>query len=421
MPKTNSPAQPHLSAALQTANRIQGMGVSRILQLAQLARELREDGVPVVDLSAGQPDFDTPLNIRDAAKVAIDMGETRYTALDGTVALKDAIRHKFRTDNGLEFERAEVMAGAGAKQLLFNAFMATLNDGDEVILPTPCWLSYFDIVKVAGGVPVSVCGSLETRYKINPDQLRAAITPKSRWILLNSPSNPSGAVYSEDELAALLEVVAEFPNLWVMADDVYEHIRFGNARFATPLAVRPDLRDRILTVNAVSKAFAMTGWRLGYAAGPAALIKSMSIIQSQSTSNPSSISQAAAVEALTGPKDFLATARDTYTRRREILFNGLNRIKGIEAKPPEGSFFAFVRVSELIGKYTPDGTGLINDAALSTYLLETANVVTVPGSEFGLSDHLRLSFAVADAEIKIALDNMATAIGTLVDKKETIT
>lgn len=415
-----TPAGHQQNVTPQVATRIQGMGVSRILQLAQLAREMRAEGIPVIDLSAGQSDFDTPENVCNAAKSAIDQGATRYTALDGTVAMKDAIRHKFKNDNGLEFERSEVMAGSGAKQLLFNAFMATLNVGDEVILPTPCWLSYFDIVKVAGGTPVAVSGSLESRYKITPAQLRNAITPNSRWLLLNSPSNPSGAVYNENELTALLAVVDEFPNLCVMADDVYEHIRFGNSSFATPMGVRPDLKDRILTVNAVSKAFAMTGWRLGYAAGPSALIKSMSIIQSQSTSNPSSVSQAAAVEALTGPQDFLALARDTYTRRRQILFNGLGKIAGIEGTPPEGSFFAFVRVSKLMGKRTPDGAILNDDSALSDYILNAANVVTVPGSEFGLSEHLRLSFAVADEDIKTALDRMAKAIELLEGTEEAI-
>ncbi|MEO9779978.1 MAG: pyridoxal phosphate-dependent aminotransferase [Sedimentitalea sp.] len=408
------------NAILPIASRIDGMGVSRILQLAQLAREMKADGIPVIDLSAGQPDFDTPENIRAAAKAAIDHGETRYTSLDGTAPMKDAIRHKFKADNGLDYKRTEVMAGAGAKQLLFNAFMATLNEGDEVILPTPCWLSYFDIVKVAGGTPVAVPGSLESRYKITPGQLRKAITPQSRWVLLNSPSNPSGAVYAENELAALLAVVEEHPNLWVMSDDVYEHIRFGNAAFATPASVRPDLANRILTVNAVSKAFAMTGWRLGYAAGPAGLIKSMSIIQSQSTSNPSSVSQAAAVEALTGPQDFLSIARETYARRRQVLFDGLSKIAGIEATPPEGSFFAFVRVSSLIGNQTPDGKVLSDDAVLSAYLLEAANVVTVPGSEFGLPEHLRLSFAVADDEIKTALNRIASAIGALNPSKEPV-
>ena len=404
-----------------SAARISGMGVSKILQLAQTAREMKASGLPVIDLSAGQPDFDTPENVRDAAKRAIDGGETRYTALDGTVAMKDAIRHKFRTENRLDFAANEVMASAGAKQLLFNAFMATVNDRDEVILPTPCWLSYFDIVKITGGVPVSVSGSLETRYKITPDQLRKVITPRSRWILLNSPSNPSGAIYSHDELAALLEVVEPHPDLRVIADDVYEHIRFEASDFATPAAVRPDLRDRILTVNAVSKAYAMTGWRLGYAGGPADLIKGMSIVQSQSTTNPCSISQAAAVEALTGPRDFLDMARATYARRRDILFSGLSQINGIEAEPPEGSFFAFVRVSQLPGTQTPDGQPITDDTSLSDYLLKTANVVTVPGSEFGLPDHLRLSFAVADEDIKTALERMVCAIGVLETRKEPAT
>lgn len=401
------------------------MGVSKILQLAQTAREMKANGIPVIDLSAGQPDFDTPENVREAAKRAIDSGETRYTALDGTVPLKDAIRHKFREDNGLEFDRNEVLASAGAKQLLFNAFMATINEGDEVILPTPCWLSYFDIVKITGGIPVPVSGSLESRYKITPDQLQQVITPKSRWILLNSPSNPSGAVYSHNELAALLKVIEAHPKLCVIADDVYEHIRFDDAQtgeiFATPAALRPDLRNRILTVNAVSKAYAMTGWRLGYAGGSPDLIKAMSIVQSQSTTNPCSISQAAAVEALTGPQGFLKMAQQSYAKRRAILFAGLSKIDGIEAAPPEGSFFAFVRIAQLLGKYTPEGQSITNDAALSDYLLNVAQVVTVPGSEFGLQDHLRLSFAVADSDIQTALKRIQAAISSLSSEKEALT
>lgn len=402
-----------MSESLVKSARIQGMGISSILLLAQTAREMKAQGVPVIDLSAGQPDFETPDNIKQAAKNAIDAGESRYTALDGTVPMKEAIRHKFTSENGLVFAQNEVMACAGAKQALFNALMATLNDGDEVILPTPCWLSYFDIVKITGGVPISVCGTLETGYKITPDQLRQVITPRSRWIWFNSPSNPSGAVYSAAELAGLLDVIAEHPNLWVIADDVYEHIRFDQTEFATPAAVRPDLRDRILTVNAVSKAFAMTGWRLGYCGGPAALIKAMSIVQSQSTTNPSSISQAAAVEALTGPRDFLALAQSTYARRRDILYEGLAQVDGIEGTPPEGSFYAFVRVAKLLGRITPDGQPINDDSALSAYLLESANVVTVPGSEFGLPEHLRLSFAVAEADIETALIRMKTALDAL--------
>lgn len=410
----------HKDGMLIRSARIQGMGVSRILQLAKLAGELKAEGVAVIDLSAGQPDFATPLNIREAAKAAIDAGETGYTALDGTVRLKDAVQTKFERDNGVSFTRAEIMAGAGAKQLLFNAFMATLNEGDEVILPTPCWLSYFDIVKIAGGSPVPVSGTLETRYKITPEQLRRAITPRTRWILLNSPSNPSGAVYSETELVALMEIIAAYPKLWVMADDVYEHIRFDHAPFVTPVTVRPDLRGRILTVNAVSKAYSMTGWRLGYAGGPEALIKAMSIVQSQSTSNPSSISQAAAIEALTGPQDFLDMARETYRRRRRILFDGLAYIDGVEGVPPEGSFFAFVRVSELMGRRAPNGKQISDDSALSAYLLENAKVVAVPGSDFGLPGHLRLSFAVADDDIELALDRMKSAIDTLVKEEATV-
>lgn len=409
-----------VSSALNTSSRINGMGVSRILQLAQTARELRAKGVPVIDLSAGQPDFDTPEDIKEAAKAAIDAGQTRYTALDGTAEMKDAVRLKFERDNGLLFARDEVMVGAGAKQLLFNAFMATVNPGHEVILPTPCWLSYFDIVKIAGGVPIAVSGELEAGYKITPEQLRQVVTENSRWILLNSPSNPSGAVYSADELAALLEIIAEYPNLWVMADDVYEHIRFDNTPFATPAAVRPDLKPRILTVNAVSKAYAMTGWRLGYAGGPAALMKAMSVVQSQSTSNPCSVSQAAAVEALTGQQGFLSEARAAYTRRRDILLEGVLQIDGVEARPPEGSFFAFVRITELLHRRTPDGMTLSDDSAVSDYLLREASVVTVPGSEFGLPGHLRLSFAVADHHLQTAVERMKTALDALEKTREPV-
>jgi len=314
----------------------------------------------------------------------------------------------------MDFDRSEVMACAGAKQALFNALMATLDPGDEVILPTPCWLSYFDIVNIAGGVPVMVKGSFESGYKITPEQLQKAITPRSRWIWFNSPNNPSGAVYSQSELAALLAVIEKHPHLWVIADDVYEHIRFNDQEFATPAAVRPDLKDRILTINAVSKAFAMTGWRPGYCGGPADLISAMSIVQSQSTTNPSSISQAAAIAALTGSQEFLRTAQQIYKQRRKILYDGLASIDGIEGAAPEGSFFAFVRASKLMGTKTPDGTSIKDDKTLCSFLLETANVVVVPGSEFRLPDHLRISFALPDEEIVIALQRLQSSIDTLV-------
>lgn len=398
----------HQSGLIKAA-RIEGMGVSKILMLAQTARELRAVGRRVIDLSAGQPDFDTPLNIREAVDLAMQRGETRYTALAGTPVLKAAICEKFRRDNGIAFEPEEIMAGAGAKQLLFNAMMATLDPGDEVILPTPCWLSYFDIVRIAGGEPIGLPASLESRYKLSPDQLRASITAKSRWVLFNSPCNPSGAVYSADELGQLLDVVADYPNLWVIADDVYEHIRFTEGQFVTPLTVRPAMRDRVLTVNAVSKAYAMTGWRLGYCAGPPDLISAMSVVQSQSTSNPSSISQAAAAEALTGSQDFLVTAQETYRNRRNLMIEGLSLIDGFECASPEGSFFVFARIAGLLGLKTPDGACIADDNALAAFLLEQADVVTVPGSEFGLPGHIRLSFAVSDNEITEALALLQSA------------
>lgn len=402
-----------MTTTLTRSSRIEGMGVSSILLLAQTAREMKAQGLPVIDMSAGQPDFETPDHVKQAAIDAIASGQTRYTALDGTEPMKAAIRHKFSSQNGLEFKPDEVMACAGAKQALFNALMASINTGDEIILPTPCWLSYFDIVKVTGGVPVSVCGSQETGYKITPDQLQQVITPRSRWIWFNSPNNPSGAVYSANELEALLAVVEQYPNLWVIADDVYEHIRFDTGRFATPASVRPDLRSRILTVNAVSKAYAMTGWRLGYCGGNSELLKAMAIVQSQSTTNPCSISQAAAVAALTGSQEFLKNSQSTYARRRDTLYKRLSQIEGIEGNPPQGSFFAFVRISGLLNKKTPDGKVIDSDSALSRYLLNDANVVTVPGSEFGMPEHLRISFAVTKKDIEIAVDRVKTAIDAL--------
>nr|WP_166417088.1 pyridoxal phosphate-dependent aminotransferase [Cochlodiniinecator piscidefendens] len=398
---------------VKSARRIQGMGVSKILELAQVARDLKNQGASVIDLSAGLPDFETPEIIGQAAKDAIDRGETRYTAIDGTPELKAAIREKFRRENGLVFANNEVMASAGAKQVLYNAFMATLDPGDEVILPTPCWLSYFDIVQISGGVPMPLPTTLEAGFKITPAQLRQAITPRSRWVLLNSPSNPSGAVYSAEELNALLDVISDYPNLAAMADDVYEHMRFTDAPFATPAALRPDLRDRILTVNAVSKAYAMTGWRLGYCAGPADLLHCMKIVQSQSTSSPSSISQAAAVAALAGPQNFVQEANKSYRLRRDVMIEGLAKVPGIECRPPDGAFYAFVRVSKLFGLQRPSGEVVKTDTDLTDYLLEAVKVVTVPGSEFGLEGHLRLSFASEEQEIKRALVLISDAIGNL--------
>lgn len=402
-----------MNAHVRRAERISGMGISSILRLAQIARDLKAQGKPVVDLSAGQPDFQTPDHICRAAIAAMRRGETRYTAIGGTPELKDAIAEKFRRDNGLKFDHGELMAGAGAKQILFNAFLATLNLNDEVVLPTPCWLSYFDIVRIAGGTPVAVPADLEARFKVTPDQLRAAITEKTRWVLLNSPSNPCGAVYDADELGALLDVVDSQPNVWVMSDDVYEPFVFGEGSFATAAAIRPGLRDRILTVNAVSKAYAMTGWRLGYCAGPAELIAAMSTVQSQSTSNPCSISQAAAAAALTGPRDFLELGRETYRRRRDLIVDGISRIGGFECRSPEGAFFLLARTANFVGLTTPSGTRITNDTDLCDYFLNEAHVVTVPGSEFGMKNHLRLSFALDDQEIETALAALAAAVSKL--------
>lgn len=398
---------------VRRADRISGMGISSILRLAQVARDLRSSGKPVADLSAGQPDFETPDHICEAAIAAMKRGETRYTAIGGAPELKDAIAGKFRRDNGLQFAHDEIMACTGAKQALFNAFVGTLNPGDEVILPTPCWLSYFDIVRIAGGTPVAVTADLEAGFKVTPDQLEAAITDKTRWVLLNSPSNPSGAVYSGDELAALLDIFVSHPDIWIMSDDVYEPFVFSESAFATPAAIRPDLRGRILTVNAVSKAYAMTGWRLGYCAGPADLISAMSTVQSQSTSNPCSISQAAAAAALAGPQDFLDLGRETYRRRRDLIYDGISKINGFECRLPEGAFFLLARTRAFVGKRTPSGAEIRNDADLCDYFLNEAYVVTVPGSDFGMENHLRLSFALAEKDIGQALAALDTAVGKL--------
>ena len=366
------------------------------------AAQLKAAGKDVIGLGAGEPDFDTPQNIKDAAKRAIDAGRTKYTAVDGIPELKAAICAKFLRENGLTYTPAQVTVGTGGKQILYNALMATCNPGDEVIIPAPYWVSYPDMVLLAGGTPVPVVAGIETNFKLTPAQLEAAITPKTKWFIFNSPSNPTGAGYTRDELRALCDVLLRHPQVWIMSDDMYEHLVFGDFTFCTPAEVEPALYDRTLTCNGVSKSYAMTGWRIGYAAGPVALIKAMGTIQSQSTSNPCSVSQYAALEALTGPQDFLAENRKLFERRRDLVVSMLNAAEGVTCPNPEGAFYVYPDISGCIGKVSAGGTVITNDEVFATALLEETGVAVVFGSAFGLSPNFRVSYATADETLREA-------------------
>jgi aspartate aminotransferase len=398
--------------AFRVAPRLASMGVSEILAITAKAGALKRAGRPMIVLGAGEPDFDTPQHIKDAAVRAIAGNQTRYTVLDGSPELKEAVRRKFERENGLFFAQDEVTCGAGAKQVLFNAFMATLADGDEVIIPAPYWTSYSDIAAIAGGVPVIVPCTARSNFRMLPEQLEAAITPRTRWLLLNSPSNPTGAAYRREDLAALADVLRRHPDVWVMSDDMYEHIVYDDFEFATFAAVAPDLKDRTLTVNGVSKAYAMTGWRLGYGAGPAALIKAMSIVQSQSTSCPSSISQAAAIAALDEPQNIVEERRVAFQKRRDLVVDGLNAIPGIECIRPQGAFYVLASCEGLIGAVKPDGGTIKTDGDFCAYIME-ADVAMVPGSCFGLAPYFRISYATSEAELTEALRRIAAACGRL--------
>lgn len=370
---------------------------SPTIAVTNKARELAAEGRDIIGLGAGEPDFDTPQNIKDAAKRAIDAGRTKYTAVDGIPELKAAICNKFLRENGLTYTPAQVTVGTGGKQILYNALMATLNPGDEVIIPAPYWVSYPDMVLLAGGTPVPVVAGIETQFKLTPAQLEAAITPKTKWFIFNSPSNPTGAGYTREELKGLTDVLMRHPQVWVMSDDMYEHLVFDDFKFCTPAEIEPGLYDRTLTCNGVSKSYAMTGWRIGYAAGPIALIKAMGTIQSQSTSNPSSVSQYAALEALTGPQDFLAENRTLFQRRRDLVVSMLNQAKGITCPTPEGAFYVYPDISGCIGKATASGKIITNDEVFADALLEETGVAVVFGAAFGLSPNFRVSYATSDA------------------------
>ena len=369
---------------------------SPTVAVTQLARELAAAGKDIISLGAGEPDFDTPDNIKDAAIAAIHAGKTKYTAPDGIPELKQAICDKFQRENDLSYQPSQVSVSTGGKQVLYNALMASLNPGDEVIIPAPYWVSYPDIVRLGGGTPVIVDCPMETGFKLTPDALEAAITPNTKWFLFNSPSNPTGAGYSAAELKALTDVLLRHDHVWVLTDDMYEHLAFDDFKFCTPAQVEPKLYDRTLTVNGVSKAYAMTGWRIGYAAGPETLIAAMRKIQSQSTTNPCSISQWAAVEALNGPQDFLATRCEAFLRRRDLVVEGLNNCAGITCPTPEGAFYVYPSIAGCLGKTSAEGRKIETDEDFATALLEEKGVAVVFGAAFGLSPHFRISYATSD-------------------------
>ncbi|MCH8685750.1 pyridoxal phosphate-dependent aminotransferase [Pedomonas mirosovicensis] len=386
---------------------------SPTIAVTNKAAELKAQGKDVIGLGAGEPDFDTPDHIKEAAIEAIRRGETKYTGVDGTPALKKAIAAKFKRENGLEYATDQITVNSGGKHTIFNALMATLNPGDEVVIPAPYWVSYPDMVLLAGGTPVFIEATIDTGFRITPEQLDAAITPKTKWVILNSPSNPSGAAYSAEHLRGLADVLLKHPHVWVLTDDMYEHIVYDDFKFATIAAVEPKLYDRTLTMNGASKAYSMTGWRIGYAGGPKHLIKAISAIQSQSTSNPCSISQAAAVAALNGPQDFLKERAKVFQQRRDLVVKMLNEAEGLNCPTPEGAFYVYPSCAGLIGKTTPDGKTLNTDEDVATYLLESVGVAVVHGAAFGLSPHFRISYATSTEVLQEACTRIQKACAAL--------
>ncbi len=366
------------------------------------AAELKAAGRDVIGLGAGEPDFDTPDHIKAAAIEAIKAGKTKYTPVDGTPELKKAICAKFKRENGLEYAPDQISVGTGGKQVLYNAFMASLNAGDEVIIPAPYWVSYPDMVIMADGTPVFVPCSAENKFKMRPQDLEKAITPKTKWLIFNSPSNPTGSAYTKDEIKALTDVLLKHPQVWIMTDDMYEHLVYDGFQYFSVAQVEPKLYERTLTTNGVSKAFAMTGWRIGYAAGPKALIKAMGAVQSHSTSNPCSISQAAALAALNGDLGFLKERNDVFKARRDMVVEMLNAAEGITCHKPEGAFYVYPSCAGCIGKVTPQGKLITSDDDFATYLLEEEGVAVVQGSAFGLSPHFRISYATSTEALKEA-------------------
>jgi len=386
---------------------------SPTIAMSTLAGELKAQGRDIISLSAGEPDFDTPAHIKAAAQKAIEAGKTKYTAPDGMSELKEAICRKFQRENNLTYASDQITVSSGGKQVLYNALCATLNAEDEVVIPAPYWVSYPDMVLLAGGTPVVVKTSAETNYKLTASDLRDALCERTKWFIFNSPSNPTGAGYSYDELKELTDVLLEFPHVWIMSDDMYEHLAFDGFQFATPAEVEPKLYNRTLTCNGVSKAYAMTGWRIGYAGGPKELIKAMGKIQSQSTSNPCTISQWAALEALDGPTDFLKSNNEIFVRRRNLVVDALNQIEGIECPKPEGAFYVYPSIAGLMGKITQSGKSIETDEDFATELLNHTGVAVVFGAAFGLSPNFRISYATSDEQLTDACQRIATFCASL--------
>ena len=384
------------------SSRLQAVQPSPTIAMTRLAAQLRREGKDIIGLSQGEPDFDTPVHIRQAAAAAIEAGQTRYTDVDGTPELKAAIVEKFRRENGLSYETNQISVGTGGKQVLYNALLATLDEGDEVIVPAPYWVSYPDMVRLAGGVPVTVSCPEEDDFLLTAPALRASITPRTKWVILNSPSNPTGAAYTGAELEALAAVLRRHPQVWILTDDMYEHLIYGDFDYKTIAQVAPDLYDRTLTVNGVSKAYAMTGWRIGYGGGPKPLIDLMRKVAGQTTSNPSSVSQWAAVEALNGPQDFIAERAKHFEARRDLVVSMLNQATGIRCATPEGAFYVYPSIEGLIGKTTGGGTVIDSDDTFATELLDAEGVAVVQGSAFGLSPYFRVSYATSDAVLEEA-------------------
>ena len=395
------------------AKRLSRIKPSPTIAVTQKARELKAAGRDVISLGAGEPDFDTPDHIKQAAADAIARGETKYTAVDGIPELKQAISEKFKRDNGLDYAPNQITVGTGGKQILYNALMATLDDGDEVIIPAPYWVSYPDMVLLAGGEPVFVTCPQNNGFKLRPEDLEAAITPKTKWLILNSPSNPTGAAYTAEDMKALTDVLKRHPHVWVMTDDMYEKLVYDGFTFCTPAEVEPEIYDRTLTINGVSKAYAMTGWRIGFAGGPEALIKAMAKVQSQSTSNPSSISQWAAVEALSGTHDFIPKNNEVFKARRDLVVSKLNQCPGLHCPTPEGAFYVYPSCAGTIGKTTPDGKTIESDEDFVTYLLESEGVAAVHGAAFGQSPHFRISYATSTELLEEACNRIKRACDAL--------
>ena len=384
------------------ARRLAAVKPSPTIAVTTKAGELKAKGLDVIGLGAGEPDFDTPDHIKAAGKAAIDRGETKYTPTNGTPALRKAIVDKFKRENGLSYTTDQVTIGVGGKQVIFNAVLATVEDGDEVVIPTPYWVSYSDIVLMFAGTPVFVACGENSRFKLSPEALEAAITPKTKWLILNSPNNPTGAAYTEKELRGIADVLLRHPHVWVMTDDIYEHLTYDGFTFSTICQVETKLIDRTLTINGVSKAFAMTGWRLGYACGPLALVKAMNMVQSQSASHPSSITQAAAVVGLNEPLDFIKPRNQAYKQRRDMVVKMLNEARGISCQTPEGAFYVYPSCAGVIGKTTPKGRRLETDTDFVEALLDEVLVAAVQGAAFGLSPYFRISYATSDKALKEA-------------------